>query len=164
MKKRLDLVDLEILEAIGIGGPRNQSAVARKLGIKDATLRARLKRLRSHIFLNANVYHTFIGLRKACVLAEAVLGKENLLFDAMKANDFWLYVSRCYGRFEGCFAIYTTPPENETEFKEFNLGVIDLGALVCRPKSPHHEICPISEDCRFFKSRAPRKQGTLNES
>jgi len=52
----------------------------------------------------------------------------------------------------------------ETEFKEFNLGVIDLGALVCRPKSPHHEICPISEDCRFFKSRAPRKQGTLNES
>jgi A/G-specific adenine glycosylase len=39
-----------------------------------------------------------------------------------------------------------------TGFKEFNLGVIDLGALVCRPKSPHHKICPISEECKFFKS------------
>ena len=40
----------------------------------------------------------------------------------------------------------------ETRFKEFNLGVIDLGALVCRPKSPHHKICPISEECKLFKS------------
>ena len=40
----------------------------------------------------------------------------------------------------------------KTGFKEFNLGVIDLGALICRPKAPYHEICPISEECRFFKS------------
>ena len=39
----------------------------------------------------------------------------------------------------------------ETKFKEFNLGVIDLGALVCKPKSPLHTICPISEECRFLK-------------
>ena len=40
----------------------------------------------------------------------------------------------------------------EVGFKEFNLSVIDLGALVCRPKVQYHGICPISEECRFFKS------------
>jgi len=51
----------------------------------------------------------------------------------------------------------------KTEFKEFNLGIIDLGAIVCRPKSPRHEICPVSEECKFLKSversERRRKQG-----
>ena len=56
----------------------------------------------------------------------------------------------------------------ETRFKEFNLGVIDLGALVCKPKSPDHVICPISEGCMFLnsvqrrmdpQSRRPLKRG-----
>ena len=50
----------------------------------------------------------------------------------------------------------------ETGFKEFNLGVIDLGALVCTPKSPRHEICPLSEECRFFKS-LERGEGPQNQ-
>ncbi len=119
MKGRLDLLDLQILEAIGEEGPRNQNAIARKLGIKDATLRARFRRLKPRVFLNANVYHTFIGLRKVCVFAKAVHGKENLLFKSLKAHDYWLYVSRCYGGFEGCFALYAIPPRNEPEFKRF---------------------------------------------
>lgn len=40
----------------------------------------------------------------------------------------------------------------ETKFREFNLGLIDLGALVCRPKSPLHTNCPLSDECKFFKS------------
>jgi A/G-specific adenine glycosylase len=40
----------------------------------------------------------------------------------------------------------------ERSFREFNLGIIDLGALICKPQSPHHEICPIREECRFFNS------------
>jgi len=116
MKKHLDLLDLQILEAIGAESPRNMTTVADKLGIKDATLRARLRRLKPLIFLNVNVYHTFIGLRKVCVLAKAVLGKENLLFECLKAIDFRLYVSRVYGEFEGCWAIYAIPPRNEAEF------------------------------------------------
>lgn len=119
MKGRLDLLDLQILEAIGEDGPRNQNAIARKLGIKDATLRARFRRLKPKVFLNVNVYHTFIGLRKVCVFAKALCGKENLLFKSLKAHDFWLYVSRCYGEFEGCFALYAIPPRNELEFERF---------------------------------------------
>lgn len=119
MKGRLDLLDLQILEAIGEESPRNQNAIARKLGIKDATLRARFRRLKPKVFLNINVYHTFIGLRKVCVFAKAICGKENLLFKSLKAHGYWLYVSRCYGEFEGCFALYAIPPTNEREFLTF---------------------------------------------
>lgn len=119
MKKHLDLLDLKILEAIGADGPRNLNTVATKLGIKDPTLRARLKRLKSTIFLHINVYHTFIGLRKVCVFLKAVLGKEKLLFDSLKAHGYWLYVSRCYGAFEGCFALYAIPPKFEDQFLSF---------------------------------------------
>lgn len=119
MKKHLDLLDFRILEAIGVESPRNLNVVAAKLGIKDPTLRARLKRLKPLIFLNINVYHTFIGLRKVCVFAKAILGREHLLFDSLKAHDFWLYVTRCYGAFEGCFALYAIPPKHESKFLSF---------------------------------------------
>jgi len=113
------MLDLTILEGLGAQSPRNLSTVAAKLGIKDATLRARLRRLKPLVYLNANVYHTFIGLRKVCIFTKATLGKEKLLFESLKAPDFWLYVSRCYGEFEGCFALYAIPPEKQTEFEAF---------------------------------------------
>jgi len=119
VKKRLDFVDLRILEAIGAESPRNMNSIARKLGIKESTLYSRIRRLKPLIFLNINVYHTYIGLRKACVIAQAIQGKEQLLYDCMKTHDYWLYVSRYYGQFEGCLAVYTIPPEHEPEFKSF---------------------------------------------
>ena len=115
----MDFLDLRILEAIGAEGPRNLTTVARKLGINGSTLYARLKRLKPHIFLNVNVYHTFIGLRKVCLLVKAVQGKENLLFECMKAHDYWLYIFRYYAEFEGCFGVYAIPPEHKAEFEAF---------------------------------------------
>ncbi len=35
--------------------------------------------------------------------------------------------------------------------KEFNLGVIDMGALVCKQTNPTCSECPITENCRYFK-------------
>lgn len=34
-------------------------------------------------------------------------------------------------------------------FKEFNLGIIDLGALICTPKTPKCELCPFREECMY---------------
>ncbi|MCW3981743.1 MAG: hypothetical protein NWE81_01305 [Candidatus Bathyarchaeota archaeon] len=126
--KDLDFLDLRILEAVGAEGPRNLVSVARKLGIKKSTLYSRLRRLKPLIFLSVNVYHTFIGLRKSCVLARSVQGKENLLFESMKAHDYWLYVFRCYGEIEGCFGVYATPPEHQTEFESF-VKALELGGV-----------------------------------
>jgi DNA-binding Lrp family transcriptional regulator len=121
MSKALDLLDIKILEQLGKYGPRNISYIARKLGIPIETARKRVKRLISQFFmaLYANVYHTNIGLKKAFVFADALPGYEEVLFKCLKANDFWLYAGRYYGRCEGCYGIYGIPKEHTKEFEEF---------------------------------------------
>jgi DNA-binding Lrp family transcriptional regulator len=121
MSKKLDFKDLRILEGLAIYGPRNVSEVARKLNMPMETLRKRLKRLRSKIFLktHVNLYHTNLGLKKAVVFAEAVPGYEDLLFNCLKQNDFWIGVIRGYGMFEGCVGIFTIPKDYCSEFEQF---------------------------------------------
>ncbi len=119
MQRNLDFLDLEILEGIGIYGPRNISVVARNLGMPEATVRRRLKQMRSRVFLLTNVYHTNIGLRKVIVLAAAPQGHERLLYDCLDAHDYLIYISRCFGAYEGCAAIYAVPIECCREFEQF---------------------------------------------
>lgn len=121
MSKALDSLDIKLLEYLGEYGPRNLSFIARKLGIPVETARKRIKRLVSHfsITFHANVYHTNIGLKKAFVFADALPGYEKALFKCLKANDFWLYIGRYYGRCEGCYGIYAIPREYALEFEEF---------------------------------------------
>ena len=121
MRKRSYLTDLMIVEALAKYGPRNVTEVARKLGMPAETLRKRIKRLYTQSFLrfNINVNHAFLGLKKAIVFAEAVPGYEDALLEALKINDFWIFVSRCYGMFEGCVAIFVVPMESCHLFEQF---------------------------------------------
>lgn len=121
MTKSIDSFDLTILDALSDYGTRNISYVARKLNIPCGTLRKRLKRLSSNFFLrfHITIYHTNLGLKKAVVFADAVAGYEDLVFECLKANDFWMYVNRCYGKFEGCLAIYTIPATYCGQFEKF---------------------------------------------
>jgi len=129
MTEKLDLLDLKILEALGVHGPRNITDVARKLGIPAENLRKRLNRMPSRIFfrLYTSVYHTNLGLKKALVFAEAMPGYEDLLFDSLKANDFWIYVSRFYGMNEGCYGLYTIPKDHCVNFEHFVHQLEQLG-------------------------------------
>lgn len=131
MRQKLDHLDLRIIESLATYGPRNLAKVARKLDIPQGTLRKRLKRLPPHIFcrLGINIYHTYLGLRKAVVFAEAIPGYEDLLFKSLKTNDFWIYVSRCYGMNEGCFAIYTIPKRHENHFEQFLEELEKMGVV-----------------------------------
>ena len=121
MPKRFDLLDVKILESLGIQGPRNITSLARELGVPAETVRKRLKRIHSQNFLrtHVNIYHTNLGLKKAVVFVEAIPGYEDLLFEALKINDFWFYLSRCYGMHEGCLGIYTIPRNHCTDFEQF---------------------------------------------
>jgi DNA-binding Lrp family transcriptional regulator len=125
----LDSLDVRILEALGSLGPRNIKRVAETLGIPVDTLRRRIKRMSSLFYLrmSATVYHTYLGLKKAVVFAEATLGFEDLLFDCLKVNNFYFYLTRCYGRFEGCLACYVIPPDHCDEFIKFVEEIEKLG-------------------------------------
>jgi len=130
MRPSLDSLDVKILASLDRYGPRNISVIARELRVPYETVRKRFKRLVSRFFVKfpLNVYHTYIGLKKALVFADAVSGYEDSLFDCMKANDFWTYVGQYYGRCEGSYGIYTVPVGNLGQFKEFvrELGETDV--------------------------------------
>jgi DNA-binding Lrp family transcriptional regulator len=123
MHKELTILDIKILRALWEIGPRNLSRVARAVGIHRRTLESRIERMKSdpNFFLrvHTSVYHTNIGLRKAVVFLEANPGIEQLLFDCLPINQFWLYVCRSYGMGEGCTAVYAVPIEHCHEFEEF---------------------------------------------
>jgi len=119
MRKNLDLFDLKILEGLGTYGPRNITLVAKQLGLPEATLRRRLKQMLPQIFLRANVYHTNIGLKKVIVFAEAFQGYENLLYNCLDVHDYLIYISRCFGAYEGCVAIFAVPTPHCVDFERF---------------------------------------------
>jgi len=129
MPKRIDLQHLKTVEALEVEGPRNVTKVARKLRVPAETLRKRVRRMASQFSWRfyLNIHHAYLGLKKAVVFAQAVPGYEAVLFESMKANDFWLYVNRCYGMNEGCFAIYTIPANHSNDFESFVQQLKDSG-------------------------------------
>jgi DNA-binding Lrp family transcriptional regulator len=131
MREELTTLDVEMLHALWEVGPRNLSRVARALGINRRRLESRIERMKSdpNFFLrmHTSVYHTNIGLRKAVVFSEANPGMEQLLFDCLLINKFWLYVCRSYGMGEGCTAVYAVPVDHCSELEEFFQGFRSLG-------------------------------------
>lgn len=129
MPKRIDLRHLKTVEALEVEGPRNITKVARKLKIPAETLRKRVRRMTTQFSwgFHLNIYHTYLGLKKALVLAQAVPGYEDTLSNCMKTNDFWLYVNRCYGMSEGGVALYTIPSNHTGDFEAFVKQLEDNG-------------------------------------
>jgi DNA-binding Lrp family transcriptional regulator len=129
MPKRIDLRHLKTVEALEVEGPRNITKVARKLKIPAETLRKRVRRMTSQFSwrFHLNIYHTYLGLKKGFVFAQAVPGYEDQLLECMKTNDFWLYVNRCYGMNEGCVALYTVPSNNSGDLEAFAKQLEDVG-------------------------------------
>jgi DNA-binding Lrp family transcriptional regulator len=127
--------DVKILEGLALYNPRNISKLAAKLNMPNASLRRRISYLRSHfsLLLLGSIYHTHIGLRKVVVFAESKPGYEEILYECLKANDYWLYVSQCIG-VPKCLAIYGIPRGKEKKFKEFLSRFEELN-LACNIKS-----------------------------
>jgi DNA-binding Lrp family transcriptional regulator len=121
MRVKVSALDVKILRALGEKTPRNLAEVARSLGIPTRTVHFRISRMSNkvHLRLSSSIFHAKLGMKRAVVFADTFLGFENLLFECLKANDFWEYVNRCYGSSESCFAIYTIPVEYEPRFEKF---------------------------------------------
>lgn len=44
-------------------------------------------------------------------------------------------------------------------FGEFNLALLDLGALICTPRNPRHDECPVRMHCVFYLEIAHEHTG-----
>jgi len=121
MRKRLDPLDIKILEAMGVYGPRSILKLAKKINAPVPTVRDRVKQLKSHfsLHLHMKVYHTFIGLKKAFVFARATPGHERLLWESLKANEYWLYLTARYDTPQSFYGIYGIPIDHTEEFDQF---------------------------------------------
>jgi len=130
MRDKPDLLDIRIIEGLGEYGPRNIAKVAKKLAIPRVTLISRMKRMSSLFYLrtHATVYHTNLGLKKSVVLAKASPGNEELLFNCLKVNKFYIYLTRFYGNYEGCLGIYVIPKGHNDKFEQFIREIEGLGA------------------------------------
>ena len=122
---------MKILEGLSMLGPRNLALIAKHLEMPTTTVRYRVQRMLSNsiLFLHLNPYHTFMGLKKSVVFFEAEPGYEDLLVDCLRVNDFWLYLSRSYGPYEGCAGYWTVPKEKAGVFEEFADALIDYGVV-----------------------------------
>ncbi len=129
MPKPFDNLDVRILEGLAEYGPRNITKVAKELNVPRGTVISRIKRMSSSFYLRplTTIYHTNLGMKKAVVFAKATPGQEDVLFNCLKVNKFYIYLSRCFGMFEGCVGIYVIPVEHTAEFEDFLAEVERLG-------------------------------------
>ncbi len=127
--KNIDEIDVRILEGLSQHGPRNLAFIAKRLDMPTNTVRYRVKRMldKSILFLHLNTYHTHMGLKKAVVFIEAAPGFEDVLLNFLRVNDFWAFLCRVYGPYEGCGGIWTIPKENDRDFESFLQRLVDSG-------------------------------------
>jgi DNA-binding Lrp family transcriptional regulator len=126
---KIDGTDVEILEGLSLIGPRNLTKIAEHLRMPDTTVRYRVQQMLSNsiLFLHLNPYHTNMGLKKAVIFVEAIQGLEDVLLECLRLHDYWLFLCRVYGPYEGCCGIWTVPKGREADYLEYLESLVNLG-------------------------------------
>ncbi len=119
--KFLDEVNAKILEAAGKYGIRNITMLAKAANLPVTTVSFRLRKMRKKgqvlVTVNPNLYK--LGLAKAFMVAEAPFGSHEKLFMAIRNTDYWTYIIRCYGKFDGYCAYFAFPANHKKELEDY---------------------------------------------
>ncbi len=127
----LDPVNAKIIEALGENDPRNLSALAKKIGLPPTTVAFRVKKLMKEGLLKvrAKVNSHKLGLMKAVLIADTNHGHIEALLKAVENVDYWTYTARCYGKFNGIYAVFSFPFEQKAELEEYLERAKQVGAI-----------------------------------
>jgi len=68
-------------------------------------------------------------------------------------------LSRAFGTKDVWELAKTLVPKNGERAWRFNQALMELGALVCKPRSPLCPECPIKDNCRTFTTRPQTHRG-----
>jgi DNA-binding Lrp family transcriptional regulator len=129
--KTLDPVNAKIIEAFGKSDPRNLLALARRVGLPPTTVTFRVKKLMKEGFLQvrAKVNSHKLGLIKAVLIADTNHGHSEALLSAVENTGYWSYTTRCYGRFNGIYAVFSFPFDQKAALEEYLEKARQLGAI-----------------------------------
>jgi DNA-binding Lrp family transcriptional regulator len=117
----LDVVNAKIVEGLGRCGPRNISLVAKAIHLPITTVGFRLRKLITNGFLqlNALLDYSKLNLTRAVLIAENFRGNEELLWKAIDNVGYWTYISRCYGKYNGLYALFGFPIRYKEELQSY---------------------------------------------
>ena len=126
---KLDDLDVQILEALSIFGPRNIQIISRALGIPRSTVNFRIKKMIKNkiLYVHVSPYHTNLGLKKMFIFIKPIMGLENELLDALKILKYYIYLFRFYRPYEGVGGIYAIPKNLENNFFRYLNELCKMG-------------------------------------
>jgi len=119
--KMLNPTNAKILEGLGKHGPRNVLALAKSIGLPPRTVTFRMKKLMKEglLQIRTNLDYSRLGLMKAVLIAESKPGQERKLQQVIDNLDYWTYMIRCYGKYDGYYAIFAFPAEYKKQLEEY---------------------------------------------
>ena len=120
-QKSIDRVNAKILEALQQYGPLNIKAVAESIGLPDTTVRFRIRKMIGQrlLLITAHLNFAKLGLARGFMIAEAPKGRHELVLEVIKQTDYWNYLARCYGKFDGYIAYFAFPAEHIKCLEEY---------------------------------------------
>jgi len=120
-QKTFDRTNAKILEALQLYGPRNIKALAESIRIPDTTVSFRLEKLikQRMLLVTANLDFAKLGLARAFLITDSLLGRQDLLRKVIHSTDYWNYIARCYGKFDGFIAYFAFPAKYKNELQEY---------------------------------------------
>ncbi|MGD8505798.1 MAG: hypothetical protein PVF15_03950 [Candidatus Bathyarchaeota archaeon] len=119
--KMLDPVNGKIFAGLSRCGPRNTSLLARSLKLPATTVAFRIKKLikQGHLVVRAVPNLSKLGLMKAVLIAGPAGGLEEKLRAAVGNIDYWTYITKCYGKLNGIYALFAFPAEHKDKFEAY---------------------------------------------
>jgi len=129
--KTLDPTNAKIIEGLGKNDPRNMLSLARNIGLPPTTVAFRVKGLMKEGFLKvrAKLNSPKLGLMKAVLIADTNHGFTDTLFKAIENVGYWTYIARCYGKFNGFYAVFSFPHKYKAALEDYFRRAKRLGAV-----------------------------------
>lgn len=111
--KMLDPINANIITSLSKFGPRNTSLLARYLKLPATTVAFRISKLIKNGFLQirTNLDHSKLGMMRAVLVAETAGGLKGKLREAVENIGYWTYITNCYGKLNGIYALFAFPAE-----------------------------------------------------
>jgi len=130
-QKTIDQTNAKILETLQLYGPRNIKTIAASIDMPDTTVRFRIKKLMKQglLLVTTNLNFTKLGLARGFLITDSLLGRQDLLHNVIHGTDYWNYIARCYGKFDGFIAYFAFPVKYKKELQAYLKEAAKLKAV-----------------------------------